>query len=371
MYRDHSTVRLRPATIAVQAGRVAAPGSPLNQPPVFASAFESGGGCGYARRSNPTWEFLEDALGALDGGFAVSFSSGMAAASCLIDTLAPGSRVLLASTAYVEIKRLLHERAGAGRLEVEELDVLDTPRALSRLDGADLLWLDAVSNPSLDVPDLDELLAATRALGVRSLVDATLATPVGLRPIELGADVVLHSATKYIGGHSDLVLGALVARDPRHAAALSDARSDTGGVPGTMEAWLALRGLRTLALRVERGAESAGLLAERLACRPEVRAVRYPGLSSDPAHRAARRLLDGFGAVIAFELRDAAAAEELCGRVKIITHAGSLGGVESLIERQARWHEDARVPAGLLRLSVGCEDAEDLWRDLEAALDAA
>ncbi len=333
---------------------------------MFASAFASGEGPGYARQSNPTWEAFEAALGALEGGAAVTFASGMAAADAVLDALPADSRVIVARSAYLEVRRLL----ARSPLEVSEVDPLDTKATLAALEHADVLWLDAITNPNLEVPELDLLLAAARRAGVLSVVDSTLATPVLLRPLELGADLVLHSATKYIGGHSDLMLGAAVARDPRLSARLRETRTATGAVPGTMEAWLGLRGMRTLPLRVERGVETAALLAGRLQVHPRVGSVRYPGLEGDPAHSTAARLLDGFGALVSFEVGRAERADAICRAVEVIVHASSLGGVETLIERQAAWHADPSVPGGLLRLSVGCEDPEDLWRDLERALAA-
>lgn len=371
MYRDRApaTDALHPDTLAVLAGRPDRPGEPLNQPPVFASAFGAGEGPGYARRANPTWEAFERALGALDGGSAVAFGSGMAAAAAAIETLEPGARVVVADSAYVEVRSLLSERDAAGLLSVTAVDPLDTEAVLVALDDAEMLWVDALANPGLDVPELDRICAAARRAGVLTVVDSTLATPVLLRPLGLGADLVLHSATKYIGGHSDLVLGVLVARDPRLAARLRDQRSRHGAVPGTMETWLALRGLRTLPLRVERGTRTAAALASRVRAHPAVLSTRYPGLVEDPAHTVASRLLDGYGTVISFELASAERADRVCARVRVITHASSLGGVETLIERQSRWHAEPRVPEGLLRLSVGCEDPVDLWRDLEQALE--
>ena len=368
VYREPATVtQLRPATIAVVAGRPRAAGQPLNQPPVFASAFGSGDGAGYARRTNPTWEAFEDALGALEGGSAVAFASGMAAVATALDTLCD-RRVAVGSSAYIEVRSLLDERQTRGALSIEQVDPLDTPAMIEAIDRCDLIWLDAISNPGLDVPDLDLILEAARRSGTNSVVDSTLATPILLRPLELGADLVLHSATKYIGGHSDLMLGALVAGDPRLAERLRARRNVTGSVPGTMEAWLGLRGMRTLALRMERGAATAAQLADRLTSHHCVSAVRYPGLASDPAHRSASRLFDGPGAVISFEVDGAAHADAVCAEVEVISHASSLGGVETLIERQARWHAEPAVGEGLLRLSVGCEDPTDLWRDLDRAL---
>jgi cystathionine gamma-synthase len=353
VYRDRvDSPPLHPDTLAVLGGRRRGPGEPLNQPPVFASAFTSGAGPDYARRTNPTWEAFEEALGALEGGTAVAFGSGMAAASAAIDCLPPGARIVVAASAYVEVRALLADRAARGSLRVSTVDPTETEAAIEALAEADALWLDAITNPGLEVPALDRILDAARGSGTRTIVDATLATPAVIRPLELGADIVVHSATKYIGGHSDLVLGAAVAREAGLAEGLRDVRTATGAVPGTMEAWLALRGLRTLPLRIARGARTAAILSARLASHPRVANVRYPSL----------------GAVLCFELASAERADAFCETLAVITHASSLGGVETLIERQARWHAEPHVSAALLRLSVGCEDAEDLWRDLERGL---
>jgi cystathionine gamma-synthase len=373
VYRDLDRVDrpLHSATIAVTAGRPAGPGEPLNQPPVFASAFGAGAGPGYARRSNPTWEAFEQCLGALEGGSAVAFASGMATAAAAIETLPGGSRVVVGRSVYLEVRELLGERRARGALELCEVDPLDTDEVLDVLEHADALWLDAISNPTLEIAELDLILAAARRRGVFSVIDSTLATPVLLRPLELGADLVIHSATKYIGGHSDLLLGAAVARDPRWADRLRERRTRAGAVPGTMETWLGLRGMRTLPLRIERGAATAATLATELAGHRSVAAVHYPGLAGDRARAVAARLLDRPGPVVAFELGDGERADEVCAAVRVITHASSLGGVETLIERQRRWHADPAIPQGLLRLSVGCEDPGDLWRDLDRALRAA
>ena len=361
---------LEPATLAVHAGRRRRePGEPLNDSPVFASAFHAGGERGYAREGNPTWETFEAAIGELEGGEAVAFPSGMAATAAVLETLPPTAEVVIARSAYVEARRLLGEREAAGRLTASHIDASDASRALGALDGADMLWLDALSNPALDAPELDRLVAAAGEAGAAVVVDATLATPLLVRPLELGADLVLHSATKYIGGHSDLLLGVVTARDPERAARLRDARATLGAVPGTMEAWLALRGLRTLPLRLERGQETALELARRLSTHPAVARVRHPGLPSDPSHEVVKRLFDGFGAVLCFELAGGPdQADQVCERVRLVTHASSLGGVETLIERPRRWHDDRNVSSAALRLSAGCEDAEDLWADLAQAL---
>jgi cystathionine gamma-synthase len=363
---------LDPSTLAVTAGRAGrVPGVPLNVPPVLASSFHAGSGQSYARDGNPTWQAFEDAIGTLEGGTAVAFSSGMAATSAILEGLAPTGHVIMAESAYSEAREMLAEREASGRLRSTYVDPLDVDAVKTALPGADVLWLDAVSNPCLDVCELDVLAKAAREEGVLVVVDATLVTPVLQRPLALGADIVVHSATKAIGGHSDLLLGVAVARTQAAATRLDDARTMFGAVPGVLETWLALRGLRTLPLRVERAQESAALLALEMARREDLRWVRYPGLARDPAYTTAKRLLDGPGTMLAFEVEGGIErAEAICESVELITHAASLGGVETLIERHGRWCSAAHVPSALLRLSVGCEHPADLWRDLERALAA-
>lgn len=300
----------------------------------------------------------------------MAFASGMAAVSAVLEGVAAGERVVVARSAYVEVRRLLTERQAAGKLEVTAVDPRATEKMLAAIPGAALVWIDAISNPTLDIPDLVKISEAANRAGATLLVDATLATPMLLRPLAIGADLVLHSATKYIGGHSDMLLGVIAARDPRWAERLRGARTTLGAVPGTMETFLGLRGLRTLPLRIERGMQGAALLAERLTRHPEVESVRYPGLAGDPSHEQAQKLLDGFGAMLSFEARGGVErADAICSRVRVLTHATSLGGVESLIERHSRWHAEPAVPEALVRVSVGCEHPEDLWRDLEQALE--
>jgi cystathionine gamma-synthase len=355
----------------VHAGRVREPGGPLAPSLVSTSAFHAGGAREYARDGNPTWEAFEEAVGELEGGAAVAFGSGMAAAAAVIEGLPPTAHVVIARTAYIEARHLLAERSTAGRLVVTEVDPLDLEAVRAALGDADALWVDAISNPNLDVARVDLLSDAAHAAGAVVVVDATLATPLLVRPIERGADLVLHSATKLIGGHSDLLLGTAIASDRERAERLRDSRSTLGSVPGAIETWLALRGMRTLALRLRRAEHTASLLAERLHSHPGVRAVRYPGLPGDPSHEAAKALLDGFGAVVAFEVAGGSEhADVVCERVRLITHATSVGGVESLIDRPSRWHRERAIPAATLRLSVGCEHPDDLWADLDGAIGA-
>jgi cystathionine gamma-synthase len=355
---------LDPTTLAIHAGRDRTPGASLSAPPTFASAFHANGERGYAREGNPTWEAFEVAVAALEGAAeAVAFPSGMAAAATLASTLPQGAKVVIATTAHAEVRGLFAELNARGAATVMDFDPQDEDFAA--LATADMVWCDSIANPTLEVAPIDRIATAAREAGATLVVDATLATPVLQRPLELGATASLHSASKYLGGHSDLLLGVISTSDHDLATRLRERRSILGSTPGTMEAWLALRGLRTLPLRVERGQQSARLLSTRLAATPDVEGVRYP----NPSDPTTARVLDGPGAMISFEVEGGAArADTLCESLELILSAGSLGGVETLIERHARWRGEPGIPEGLLRLSVGCEDPEDLWRDLEQAL---
>jgi cystathionine gamma-synthase len=351
-------------TVVVHAGRPSE--GPLSPPVVLASNFRT---YGYTREEgSPTWEAFEAAIGALEGGESVAFGSGMAAIAAALEPLPVGARVVGPAIGYTVTRGLLGERAAAGRFELTSVDLADTAAVLAACEGAALLWVETPTNPLVGIAELDRLCEGAHTAGAEVVVDATFASPLLQRPLEHGADVVVHSATKFIGGHSDLLLGVASAREPRRAAALRHARAMLGATPGALEAFLALRGLRTMGVRLERGQASAAVLAERLAAHPAVGTVYYPGLPSDPGHERAARLMDGFGAMLAFEpAGGAAAANAICERVRVLTHATSLGGVETLIERRARYAEEV-APDALLRISVGVEDVEDLWRDLEQAL---
>jgi cystathionine gamma-synthase len=234
---------------------------------------------------------------------------------------------------------------------------------------ADLLWLESPSNPLLAVADLPTICGAPRRAHALVVVDSTLATPLVQQPLDLGADLVVHSATKYLGGHSDLLLGAVVARADERARQLRTRRELAGATPGALEAFLATRGIRTLPLRLERASSSAALLAGRLTQHPAVTVVRYPGLPDHPTHPTARAFMAGFGGVVSFDVEGGAErADAVCAALRIIRHATSLGAVESTIERRAAVPGQTHLPPGLLRLSVGCEHPEDLWSDLQQAL---
>jgi cystathionine gamma-synthase len=335
---------------------------------VFASAYHAGGPVAYARDGNPTWTAFEEALGELEGGVAVVYASGMAATAAVFELVPVGGAAVVVHDGYYGTRAFL-EGSVEGRWEIRLVDIADTDATVAACDGAHLLWVESPTNPLLDVADIPALARGARAAGAIIAVDNTLMTPLGQRPLELGADVVVHSATKLLAGHSDVILGAAVASPQSGLCeALRQQRSYAGAVAGPMEVYLALRGLRTLPLRLERGSENALELARRLVHHEGVARVRYPGLPSDPGYQRACAQMDAFGSIVAFEVRGgAAAAEALAQSTRLIVHATSLGGIETTVERRAKWPGEV-APAALLRLSVGCEDIEDLWRDLEFGL---
>ena len=354
----------------VSAGRDRQPGSPLNVPLYPASNFVLGGQRAYSRDdATPGWDALEEIVGGLEGGSSVSFSSGMAAIAAIFDQLPTGSLVVLPDDCYQGVAGLARVGEKRGRWTVQRLAGDDTAGWIRMCEVADLIWLESPSNPLLTVSDLDVICAAPRKRGAILGVDNTFATPLNQRPLALGADVSLQSVTKFIGGHSDLLGGVATVRDVNHLAALRHARELAGATPGTLETFLAVRGVRTLALRLERAQRSAMVLAERLASHAGVSITRYPGLPSHPTHEAARRQLKGFGTIISFDVQgDAAGAEAVCAGLRLIQHATSLGAVESTIERRAGIPGQEHLPPSLLRLSVGIEAVEDLWTDLDRVL---
>lgn len=378
---------LSPASLAVHLGRPArTPGGPLNPDVVVSSTFHQGGELMYGRDGNPTWTALEDAVGGLEGGRALSFASGLASIAAAFELLPVPGRVVVAADAYNGTRRYLADVAGRGRLRYRTVDIADTDATLEacaevaegpgRPSGAadgfgagGLLWLESPTNPLLAVADLEALSAGAHRLGMDVAVDNTFATPLLQRPLDLGADLVVHSATKWLAGHSDVVLGVAVTRREDVLAALVTRRSLHGAIPGPWEAWLVLRGIRTLDVRLQRSQANAAALAARLCGHPRVTGVRYPGLPEHPGHVLAGRQMAGFGAMVAFEVAGGAeAAEAMVLRCRLATAGTSLGGVETLIERRGRWAGEAALPPGLVRMSVGIEDVDDLWDDLEAAL---
>jgi cystathionine gamma-synthase len=361
------------ATWLISAGRPSEVGAPLNAPLVPASNFILGSSRAYSRDdATPAWEAFETVVGGLEGGTAVAFASGMAAAAALFGTLSVGASIVLPTDCYAGVVGLVEQGKARRGWKRVRLPVVDTSAWVEHAQNADLVWLESPTNPLLDVADLPRICAAPRKPGSLLVVDNTIATPLNQRPIEMGADAVMHSATKYMGGHSDLLAGVAVARDPALAIELRNARELSGGTPGTLEMFLALRGLRTMSLRVAASQANALVLAQRLTEHPQTHSVRYPGLPSDPGHKVASTFMRGFGGVVTFEVQgNAASADAVCGSLKIIRHATSLGAVESTIERRAAAPGQEHLPPGLLRMSVGCEDVEDLWRDLEQAFGQA
>jgi cystathionine gamma-synthase len=365
---------LHPETVCVEAGNdQRAAGDPVGPTVHLSTTYRHGGDHEYIRTASPTIEAFERVVGSLEGGHAAAFSSGMAASAAVLDGLPPGARVVAPNIAYMGVRELLAARAESGALEVTFVDQPDTEAALAAIDGADLVWAETPNNPLIEITDVPALAAAAHERGARLAVDATLATPLLQRSLELGADFAVHSATKYLAGHSDSLLGVVVTADEAGARRLRERRAMTGAVPGPFEIFLGVRGIRTLALRVERSQQNAGELARRLAEYPGVSRVRYPGLETDPGHELAARQMSGFGAMIAFELgAGSGAADAACDALELISNATSLGGVESLMERRGRYPgEQEHVPDNLIRFSVGCEHVEDLWADLTQALKAA
>ncbi|MDQ3627639.1 MAG: PLP-dependent transferase [Actinomycetota bacterium] len=346
---------LAPASRAVSLGRPThQPDAALNTPLVPAATYVAGGDVEYGRYGNPTWTAFEEVLGSLEGGRALTYSSGMAAATAVLDLVAVGETVVVPVHAYQGVLHQLGDRERRGLLRVHTVDITDTEAVVGACADAALVWLESPTNPMLEVADLAAIGAGAKDAGARVVVDNTFATPLLQQPLDRGADVVLHSATKYLAGHSDALLGALVTRDDATFAALDEHRRSRGAVPGVLESWLAARGVRTLHVRLERAQANAAELAVRLNGHPAVSRVRYPG----------------WGAMLAIEVAAGALAADLLTRsTSLWVHATSLGGVESLLERRRRWKgEPESVPDALIRLSVGIEDVEDLWADLASAL---
>ena len=346
---------LHPETSAITAGRPeVAPDASLNPPIVFSSTYHAGGPVGYGRYGNESWSALEAAISELEGGQTLSFSSGMAAISAVFSILPIGAPVVASNQGYSGTMSLLNQHHASGRLEVRFVDITNTEEVVAAIKGAALLWLESPTNPCLDVADLPALIAAAKKQTIGVGVDNTFATPMVQTPLAMGADIVMHSVTKFLAGHSDVVLGSLSISDSALFKRLEESRRLNGSIPGPFEAWLALRGIRTFPVRFRAAETNAKTLVTRLHKHAKVTKVRYPG----------------FGAVISFEIDgNAENAEKVCESSRLITHATSLGGVESLWERRRRWAaESPSVPEQLIRLSVGCEHVDDIWQDIEQAL---
>ncbi|MEU8466578.1 cystathionine gamma-lyase [Streptomyces sp. NPDC029006] len=344
--------------------------------PVFAAHFhlpgEVSGPYAYGRDDNPTWTLLERAVGELEAPGhedveTLVFASGMAAISAvLFSQLRAGDAVVLPSDGYQVLPMV------GAQLEAYGIEVRTAPTGgdaqLDVLDGARLLWIESPSNPGLDVCDIRRLAEAAHARGALVAVDNTLATPLGQRPLELGADFSVASGTKQLTGHGDVLLGYVTGRNSEAMAAVRRWRKIVGAISGPMEAWLAHRSIATLQMRVDRQNATALALAEALRQRPEISGLRYPGLSDDPSHKIAAQQMRRYGCVVSFTLPTRARAERFLGALRLVEDATSFGGVRSTAERRRRWGGDA-VPDGFIRMSVGAEDPEDLVTDVLRALD--
>jgi cystathionine gamma-synthase len=374
-----------PATRAIHAGYRPDPATGAVNAPIYASSTFAQDGVGglrggfeYARTGNPTRAALEASLASIEGGtFGRAFASGMAATDCALRALLrPGDHVVIPDDAYGGTFRLIDK-------VFTKWGIAYTPVALSDLDAVRaavtaktrLIWVETPTNPLLSIADIAGIAQLASTSGVKVLVDNTFASPALQLPLALGADIVLHSTTKYIGGHSDVVGGAMVTNDEELDEAFAFLQNGAGAVPGPFDAYLTMRGLKTLVLRMQRHSENAALVAEFLDGHPAVESVLYPGLPSHPNHEVARRQMSGFGGMVSVRLRGGReAAHQLCARTEIFILAESLGGVESLIEHPAAMTHAStagsqlEVPDDLVRLSVGIEEAGDLLGDLEQAL---
>jgi len=337
------------------------------------------GGYEYSRSANPTRHALEESLAALEGGAsALAFASGMAASDGLIRTVCrPGDRVLIPHDAYGGTYRLFDKILRNWNLSYESVPMSDPAavRAALRDQPARLVWIETPTNPLLSVADIAVLAGICRDAGALLVVDNTFASPSLQQPLALGADAVIHSTTKYLGGHSDVVGGAVVVADPGLGEELAFVRNATGSVAGPFDAWLTMRGIKTLGVRMDRHSENALRVADMLTSHPAVTEVYYPGLPSHPGHEVAAKQMRGFGGMVSFRARGGEQeAVAICGRTRLFTLAESLGGVESLIEHPGRMTHASvagsalEVPADLVRLSVGIETGEDLLEDLRDAL---
>lgn len=372
MTQADQTPSLRPESLVVSAGRPHGVGEPINTPMVPSSNFVSGPGDHriYSRQdATAGWEAFEEAIGQLEGGDAVSFASGMAAISAVLGLIPNGATILAPTDLYQGVAMLLDEGQERFGWVIKRLAAADTDAWLGAMPEANFVWLESPTNPLLEVADIPKLCGAATAAGIPVAVDNTFATPLLQRPLTYGATFSVHSATKFIGGHSDLLSGVVVTNHGPSAEAIRRRRSLGGATPGTLESFLALRGLRTLAIRLERSQDSAITLANRLTEHRVITKVRYPGLSDDPGHDLARATMSGPGAVLSFEMTGSAiAADVRIGRLKLITPATSLGGVETTVERRAKLTGQEHIPPTLVRMSVGIEHVDDLWADLDQAL---
>jgi len=371
---------MRIETLAAHAGHAVDPSTGAVTPPIHLSTTferEPDGsyrqGFLYARTSNPTRQLLESSLAELEGGAsAIAFSSGLAATSAVFQVLAPGDHVIAPEDAYYGTLKLLREVFGPWGLQADACDMSDLS-AVERLlrPNTKIVWVETPSNPLLRVVDIAALAGLAHRVGARCVVDNTWATPVLQRPLALGADLVMHSTTKYLGGHSDLIGGALVSRvDDDYTAKLRTLQGLGGAIPSPFDCWLLLRGIRSLPWRMRGHCVNAAAVARFLSTHPAIEAVHFPGLPSHPGYDLAARQMSDFGGMLSIQVRGGEpAAIALTNRLTLFTRATSLGGPESLIEHRASVEGPTTIsPRNLLRVSVGLENAEDLIEDLERAL---
>jgi cystathionine gamma-synthase len=373
-------------TLAIHAGQEPDPLTGAVVPPIYqVSTFAQDGvgglrgGYEYSRSANPTRTALAECLAALEeGAAALAFASGLAAEDCLLRTVcSPGDRVLIPDDAYGGTYRLFAQVLAGWGLEYEVVPISDLAAVRKRLAARPTrcVWAETPTNPLLNIADIRGLAQAAREAGAMLVVDNTFASPYLQQPLTLGADAVVHSTTKYLGGHSDVIGGAVVFADAELAGGCAFRHTPTGGVPGPFDSWLTLRGIRTLAARMDRHCRNAMRIAQMLAEHPAVAEVFYPGLPSHPGHKIAQEQMRAFGGMVSFRLQAGEqAAVQTCGRTRLFTLAESLGGVESLIEHPARMTHASvtgtalAVPGDLVRLSVGIEDCDDLIHDLRQAM---
>ena len=374
MSEDNNWEKLTTESKVVSVGRPAKkPDGGLNPPIALNSTFHTGGPIGYARSGNETWSALEDAISSLEGGKTLIFSSGMAAIGAILSILPSKAIIVAAKNGYQGTTNILKNLHESEKLIVRFVDPTNTKEILAAIPGSQIIHLESPVNPLLDVIDLPQVIKFAKESGAGVSIDNTFATPMNQNPLTMGADISMHSVTKYLSGHSDVLLGSLSTNDPALYSRLEQARKYGGAIAGPFEAWLALRGIRTFAVRMQRSQENALELANRLAKEPRVSRVRYPGLVTDPNHLVAKSFMKGFGAMISFEPKGTPDQVDLmCDSSKLITNATSLGGVESIWERRRRWEtESETIPVNLIRFSVGIENVDDLWADIQSALNAA
>ena len=365
--------KLSPESQVVASGR---PGrtkdASLNPNIELSATFHAGGDIGYGRFGNGSWKALEEAIELIEGGKTILFSSGLAAISAIFKTVPNGSVIVTSKNGYTGTMNLLRQISEINGMQVRYVDVSNTQEVLTALEGANFAWIESPTNPALEVADLPKIIKQAKSLGLIVGVDNTFATGLLQQPLEMGADFSMNSVTKYLSGHSDVVMGSVSSRNENLLTKVLDVRKFHGAIPGPFEAWLALRGVRTLSLRLAKAQENAMELAKRLSSHPQVDRVRYPGLETDPHHLMAKSFMKGFGAILCIEVKGGAnAADRACESSKLITYATSLGGVESLWERRQRWGSEApSIPDNLVRISVGIENIEDLWLDIDQSLRA-